>query len=216
MEENIYVVNTADLRREFSGPPEKNGKIFIQLNFDELVNSCITEGLFVDRERAEKSTFIKQIIPYVLFRKGGKVFVTQRKSEAREERLSGKLSVGIGGHINEFDLEEKLYKLDRRKANEGAIMNCLSREINEEISLLLDKEKLPDFEFWGLIWDDSDDVGKVHLGLLFVVNVDKDVQINIANEHKWGKFSAIEDILKEKGVEGWSEMVLTLIGNKKS
>ena len=47
----------------------------------------------------------KQIIPYMIFEYADNYFLMERKSTASEQRLKSKLSLGIGGHIRQEDLD---------------------------------------------------------------------------------------------------------------
>ena len=61
-------------------------------------------GFFVERAYAERTPTLKQVIPYTVVVSGdGGVFLTKRLPQGGESRLVGKLSIGIGGHINPVD-----------------------------------------------------------------------------------------------------------------
>ena len=76
-----------------------------------------------------------------------------RTDAGGDARLHGKASIGVGGHLNPVD------------DGEDALMAGLRREWHEE----LETDWEPEFELVGLLNDDSNPVGAVHLGVVFVV-----------------------------------------------
>jgi predicted NUDIX family phosphoesterase len=65
-----------------------------------------------------------------------------------DERLFERYSIGVGGHLNPGD---------------GDVEGGLRREWAEEIAA----DFVPDFTFVGLLNDDEDPVGAVHLGFVY-------------------------------------------------
>jgi predicted NUDIX family phosphoesterase len=86
------------------------------------------------------------------------VFHYKRGKEQGEGRLHAKRSIGVGGHISSTD----------QHAAESVYREAMRREIEEEVVL--------DAAFTetcvGLINDDLTEVGKVHLGILHVFDLD--------------------------------------------
>ncbi|MCU0863277.1 MAG: hypothetical protein MUC36_05775 [Planctomycetes bacterium] len=129
-------------------------------------------GRFVDRPTAERTPAWKQWIPYCVLRCGGPdwpslpaaargVFVVQRTSGQSEARLHGAWSIGLGGHIE---------PLDRRTGPGAAFFAAaLHRELTEELDL--GGIELPAPRLLGLINDDSTEVGQVHAGLAYAVDL---------------------------------------------
>ena len=117
---------------------------------------------FMVRSKAETDPSFKQIIPYVLISHGGKFLSYVRGKRAGETRLVGNRSIGIGGHINPVD-ELPLFG-DLREAYRTAV----EREVAEEISV----EAGHTDRVVALLNDDSNDVGKVHLGIVHHWNLD--------------------------------------------
>ncbi|MEZ4462159.1 MAG: phosphoesterase [bacterium] len=110
---------------------------------------------FDTRLSLEEDPSRKQVIPYVVISDGNAIFVTARKSTQNEARLHGKLSIGVGGHINEDDV----------RAENDAIRAGMMRELHEELRIVCDTDP----RFCGFINDDSNPVGRVHLGAVFFV-----------------------------------------------
>ena len=114
--------------------------------------------VFIDRELAESDPSYKQIIPYHVIMSDDKFFVYRRGKKGGENRLHSKLSIGIGGHINDSDvgLDETGVITYAR----GAL-----REIEEEVFISSGYTN----DTLGVIYDDSNDVGKVHFGIVHLI-----------------------------------------------
>lgn len=116
-------------------------------------------SLFLPRIEAEDDPSYKQLIPYCLFRCRGKILHYRRGSGVGEGRLLGKRSVGIGGHISEEDAgsSDHPYEVGMR------------REIAEEIEIGATARD----SILGLINDDQTEVGRVHLGVVHLFELDE-------------------------------------------
>ena len=123
----------------------------------------------------------------------------ERKSTASEQRLKSKLSLGIGGHIRQEDIES------------GTIFDWAKREFNEEVSY---KGNLK-IEALGVLNDDSDPVGQVHLGFILLLHGDSP-DIAIRSEHKQGmlvKFEQMDSYIDR--MESWSQIAWQHIRSQK-
>jgi predicted NUDIX family phosphoesterase len=140
---------------------------FQGLNFE--VDRCLpalldrANNFFTPRGPAETDPSLKQIIPYVLLVHDGRVLHYVRGKTAGEQRLVAKGSIGIGGHMNDHD--EGLFALDRDAYNAG-----VQREVGEELRLGARYTN----HVVALLNDDSNDVGRVHLGVVHVFQLDSD------------------------------------------
>lgn len=119
----------------------------------EIRASVAEHGAYLDRTLAETDPSHKQLIPYVVVRDSGSVFLMHRTDAGGDARLHGRASIGVGGHLNPVD------------GGADALMTGLRREWAEE----LDAGWEPDFHLLGLLNDDSNPVGEVHLGVVFTV-----------------------------------------------
>jgi predicted NUDIX family phosphoesterase len=158
-----------------------------------LVARC---GSFVDRPTAEADPDYKQIIPYAVVRHVDRYFLLRRKSAQSEQRLHDKLSIGVGGHIN--PPEAAAARVD------DVIADGLTREINEELVIAPGYRET----LIGLINDDTTEVGRVHLGILFEVDsVSLDVQVR--ETHKMDGTWALLDHVEQNydRLETWSQIV---------
>lgn len=162
----------------------------------------------------------QQISFYGLVRQGDKFFVYQRgggNSSYKETRLQGKISVGVGGHIEPFDVD---------------LIDCLYREFDEEVILKKNGQEinlrntegkvtqenfagLADIGIEGLIKYETDEVGEVHLGLACEIKLlQPDLTMEIrSDENLKGEmmtFKEYQDLIKQEGVmpETWTEIFI--------
>jgi predicted NUDIX family phosphoesterase len=153
---------------------------------------------FVPRSKAEDDPSFKQLIPYAVFTHGGKILHYVRGAKSGEQRLVAKGSIGIGGHINDGD--ESLFSFDSQ-----AYRAAVHREIEEELRLggpYTDRVA-------GLINDDSTEVGRVHLGVVHVVNlVSPDVEPGEKAISELGFLTIDELGARREALETWSQIVL--------
>lgn len=118
-------------------------------------------GFFLERRHAEQDSSFKQIIPYTLVVHGDEVLLLQRLAAGGESRLHGKLSIGVGGHIN---------PVDGLGDDPGAVLEAgCRRELDEELVLETPYSLQP----VGVINDESGDVGSVHFGLVQVARCER-------------------------------------------
>ena len=139
---------------------------------------------YVDRDEAETNESFLQIIPYVILKRKGKVFAYQRTKKSGEKRLHGNWSIGVGGHINPVDNDA----VDSR----GAYYNAVHRELKEEVGAVPEK-----IELTALIFDPSNAVGRVHLGIVHVAEVANTIR-------------PIEDTMGAHGFFTWEDLVQSL------
>lgn len=112
---------------------------------------------FMARPKAEKNTAYKQLIPYVIMAYDDTYLCYIRGKEVDEARLAEKASIGIGGHVNSSDDIVSIGH-DFQKA----YSNAVAREVAEEVIV----DTMHDDRIIGLINDDSNEVGRVHLGII--------------------------------------------------
>jgi predicted NUDIX family phosphoesterase len=123
---------------------------------DRLGAAVVRHGSFVERAAAEDDPALKQLIPYVVLRDRGRVFLMERTDAGGDPRLHHKASIGVGGHLNPVD------------DGEDPLEAGLRREWSEELDVAWE----PEFHLVGLLNDDSNPVGSVHLGVVFEVEAD--------------------------------------------
>lgn len=111
---------------------------------------------------------------------GTEILLLRRLKKSGDARLHDKLSIGVGGHLNPEDglgLDNDDRGPGAREAGSKAARTILSagsqRELDEEIAM----EGNHSLGELGLINDDSNSVGAVHLGLVQVLWTDGQVRI---------------------------------------
>jgi predicted NUDIX family phosphoesterase len=120
-------------------------------------------------------------------------FLLRRLKKGNEKRLHGMLSLGVGGHINPADGDGK-----------DVLMQGLRREVDEEVAV----EKELGLTPRGVINDDSNGVGSVHLGFFFTMRVAGDVTVR-ESEKLAGEWVRIEDLKNYRDdMETWSQIIL--------
>ena len=109
----------------------------------------------------EEDSKLKQLISYCLLEnEKGEILVYERLSGGGEERLHGQSSIGVGGHMNDVMGADSINEVLRVNAQ---------RELEEEVGLA--KEDSQNMEYLGFINDDNNEVGKVHMGIVFKITV---------------------------------------------
>lgn len=147
------------------------------------------------RPEMEADPSFKQLIPYCVFRCDGQIFNYQRGTAQGEARLHAKRSVGVGGHVSTLDLN-----------GEGSpYLEGMKREIEEEVFL----EAKWTERCVGLINDDESDVGKVHLGIVHIFDVDSTKVTPREKSMIDAGFAQPEELLRRLDeFETWSQICL--------
>ncbi len=133
------------------------------LGEENLLDVLDSWGLELRGEALEKDASMKQIIPYILLNRGHKFFVYQRM--LGEARLEGRYSIGIGGHIKEED---------------GSLKAGILREIAEEVQLKNPASEPLPHHILGFVNDDSTEVGSAHLGIVQMIVLPDDAEVEPA------------------------------------
>jgi predicted NUDIX family phosphoesterase len=161
----------------------------------DLMGRLTELAVFLERPLAEADPSFKQIIPYILVAHHGRYLMYRRTKKQGETRLHDKLSLGFGGHINEIDGRETATNL---------ILAAMVRELNEEIFL----PSVRGLSVIGFINDDTNAVGKVHLGVAFVVETANErFTVNEPEmiEAQWCDPEEIEKAFPK--LESWSQLL---------
>lgn len=191
-DELILVVKRNDLLEKdaFQG--------MVEVDFDHYLKVIQSKKEFLPRSIMEYDLAYKQIIPYLIFTFNNKFFLMQRRVEATETRLKNKFSLGIGGHIRQEDMTT------------DSIIDWATREFHEEVEF---NGKL-DIKPLGILNDDSNEVGKVHIGFVYLLQGDSD-QIKVKSELKNGNLLTIQECQQYyENMESWSQLVFNFLKNK--
>lgn len=146
----------------------------------------------------EENPQYKQLVSYcLLVNENDEVLVYERLSGGGETRLHGNMSIGVGGHMNDVE--------DATDINAQLSENAY-RELEEEVGLKSDDAS--DVEIIGLINDDSNEVGQVHVGVVFKVVVKGDLISAVETDTlkiKWQDPKAFSDL---SAYETWSALII--------
>lgn len=198
--ERVLVVPTELLHRlgHFQGFTDE-----IDRYLEELLGG--RHASYRPRDQVEEDPSFKQLIPYMIFRHRDaqgreSVFQYTRGAGQGEGRLHSKRSVGIGGHISAVDAETNgranPYEEGRR------------REMDEEVVV----ETPYTARCVGLINDDETPVGRVHLGVVHLMDVERPAVRPREKEIIDSGFRPVEEILADlSGFETWSAICMTAL-----
>lgn len=154
---------------------------------------------FLPRSLMELDPTYKQIIPYLVFAHDDKYFLMQRQAKATETRLQNKYSLGIGGHIREEDIDG------------NDIAGWARREFAEEIAYNGSFTVEP----LGILNDDTNAVGQVHVGFVFLIRGDS-ANIKVREELKSGELFTLEECeTYYEHMETWTQIVFDYLWEKK-
>jgi predicted NUDIX family phosphoesterase len=162
---------------------------------DELAalrDAVARTGRWMDRAAAETDTDHKQLIPYVVLRDGPQAFLMERTAAGGDARLHHRATIGVGGHVNPVD------------DGQDPIATGLRREWDEEIAADWD----PEFTPIGLLNDDRNPVGSVHLGLVYEVDA-AGRPFSVRERDKLsGRLASADEIRAAwDRMESWSQLV---------
>jgi len=161
----------------------------VQDGTDGVFDVIVERHFFIDRPTAEVSPQYKQIIPYVVIRHADSYFLLQRTQKQTEARLHHKLSLGIGGHIN---------------PDTPDLLDGLQKELEEEVEVAGDY----DLTFVGILNDDTTDVGRVHLGAVYVLDAATDEVRVRETEKMTGRWVPRAELPQHRdAMESWSQIV---------
>jgi len=199
--EFVYVVPRSDLFP--SHYPHGLVLFGKELEEEEVLDRIKRLGFFVEREYAERTPSLKQVIPYSLVVRGGQILSLRRTKKGGEARLHDKLSLGVGGHVNPED-----QPADSDGAQGDLLARATHREVVEEELFLEGPYALSRV---GLINDDSTSVGAVHVGLVQVITVEGPVSVRETDQLE-GSFVPWEELQLQldagANFETWSSLLI--------
>ncbi len=191
-DEQILVVKRTDLF------PEEAWQGLRAVDFSPYLELIKNKQQFLPRSLMENDPNYKQIIPYLIFTHEDRYFLMQRQAKASETRLQNKFSLGIGGHIRQEDMCG------------ATLFDWARREFHEEVEYAGSLEIEP----LGILNDDSNAVGQVHVGFVLLLRGDS-AAIAVKSELKNGKLVTLEACAENYPLlESWSAMVLDHLKNR--
>lgn len=158
------------------------------------------ELVFKPRGPMESDPSFKQLIPYILLEwtddQGVKfLFTYTRGGGGGEARLHAKRSVGIGGHISKEDSAD----------GSDPYRTGMRRELDEEVTLSSNYQETRE----GLIYDPSNEVGQVHLGVVHRFVLEQPLVSSNEADLAEGGFISVEELFDDfDRLETWSQLAL--------
>lgn len=174
---------------------------FSDEGIERYLTAISAHAFFAARGAVEHNPDLKQIIPYVVLRHDGRVFLVRRTRGGSEARLREKFSVGIGGHINPEDVADAA----------DPLAAGMRRELEEEVEVPPGWQARP----VGSLNDDQESVGSVHFGLVYVADLTSpDVRVR-ETEKLQGAFASLEEIRAVyPRLETWSQFIVDAMGRR--
>ncbi len=175
---------------------------FHPLDESDALQAFQQAGLWLGpRETLERLDTFRQIIPYVVLRIGDQFIRYTRTPAGGESRLHGRMSIGLGGHIDLSDVVANGDGVDLA----ATLQKAAQRELAEELG---------DVDCWAKEWigvlvDNESDVGRVHIGIVGVWHMHS--APTGMSEDAIGDVSvcSIEELEHVRNrLEGWSVMLL--------
>lgn len=194
--EQVLVVPTAAFHElgHFQGATHDVERYLPQLLAADLVS-------YRPRAEMEVDPSYKQLIPYVIFQyqdEAGRksLFQYTRGSGQGESRLHEKCSIGVGGHIS---------KEDASASDDDPYQEGMRRELEEEV--IIDTPYTQ--RCVGLINDDENEVGRVHLGVVHIVEVERPSVTSRETEILSAGFQTLDQLRQRRdAMETWSSICL--------
>ncbi|MBO3077339.1 NUDIX domain-containing protein [Mammaliicoccus vitulinus] len=146
----------------------------------------------------EEDPSYKQLISYcILENENDEVLVYERLTGGGEGRLHGLSSIGVGGHMNDVPGATNVEEVIRENA---------ARELEEEVGL--NKQDVENMELIGFINDDQNEVGKVHIGIVFKLKVDKESVEAIETDTLKINWVNQSELSHNENYETWSSLII--------
>ena len=168
-------------------------------NLEHCLNTIEQHAEFHPRSIMETDPTYKQIIPYLIFQHENTFFLMQRSSKASETRLQSKYTLGIGGHVRAEDLKQG-----------STLFDWAQREFHEEVNY----EGKLQIGTLGILNDDSDEVGKVHMGLVLMLFGESE-EISVKSELAGGELVTFDKLIEQlPSMETWSQIIVKTLWEK--
>jgi predicted NUDIX family phosphoesterase len=190
--EEVLVVPSSEILATLEAPLDR----FHPGRAGDIAAIVSREGRFVPRGAAEDDPSLKQIIPYGLLVCGDQIFLLRRTRKGGEARLHERVSLGVGGHVNRPDAAASTL--------DGSVETAFLRELEEEVILESPYHHAP----VGVVNDDSTPVGRVHLGIVYRVDLDEPRARIREEEALTGRFVSVRELGEHRAaMESWSWLI---------
>ncbi len=174
-----------------------------EVDVDRFLIPILASDRLSYRPRAamELDPTFKQLIPYVVMQWTDpsddlvRVFTYTRGGGSGESRLHAKRSIGVGGHISREDAV----------GDEDPYLTGMRRELDEEVTIQCDYSDQRE----GLLYDPSNEVGRVHLGVIHRFTLDQPSVTSNEAELADGEFLTVAELRSQyDALETWSQLCL--------
>lgn len=186
-------------------PTELRVSGIVKTEHQQFLDYLDEQGRVFDRSSVETDERWLQVIPYVVIVNRGVgsrhpfVLVGERLKGGNESRLHNRLTLGFGGHV----------KVRPRHSPAMNFVAAVAEELREELGVT---DLMPTLGVQGLIVDDHDAVGRVHLGALMTLDVASFSAVQRAEPEKldlfWTQLNLIRGTDLEPKLERWAAIVL--------
>lgn len=168
----------------------------------------VESGFWHSRYDCEGDERVLQPIPYLLFfDQQGDVFSYVRAADIKDfgdERLFGKHSIGVGGHVGKVD--------EPSSGRPSIVLNCINREFKEEVKV---NGRFSEPLLAGTMMAYESPVDRVHFGLVYVIRTTGPVEPN-ESALASGAMRTIAGISRDpdysKKYENWSRLLVPHLG----
>ncbi len=174
-----------------------------EIDVDRFLLPILASNQLSYRPRAamEVDPSFKQLIPYVVMQWTDPndglvhVFTYTRGGGSGESRLRAKRSIGVGGHISSEDAD----------GDDDPYLTGMRRELDEEVTIECDYIDQRE----GLLYDPSNEVGRVHLGVIHRFTLDQPTVTSNEAELRDGEFLTVAELRSQYDrLETWSQLCL--------
>lgn len=164
----------------------------------------MTYGAFLPRtEELELDERYKQVIPYLIMQAevDGTFLVAHRTYAGSDTRLHGSAFIGLGGHTQAEDVEGQPFA------------TWWKREFDEEVFYGGHEPHAP--TFLGMVNSEVTSVSKVHLGLVYLFQVEKTIQLKETAKMEIKGWYTLEECAELPNFEEWSAIVVEYLLEQK-
>jgi predicted NUDIX family phosphoesterase len=155
------------------------------------------------RGQLENNTQFRQVLPYIVLKVGGQILRYKRGRAGEEGRLHDLYSIGFGGHV---ELDECFIRNNQVKLMSTLDANSI-REVEEELPGTEPFSK----DWAGLIIDNSNEVGRVHVGVLGVWQLASAEGLESGEDDQIQEVELMDlaDLYAQRDqLESWSRMIV--------
>lgn len=191
-DEDILVFPRSSLRQHVPG----NGLSTAAFDHVALLGDCQS----MRRREAEEDRSVIQLVSVFVVQLGHRILTFKRTRRLPEVRLHDTYSVAFGGHINPTDIPPLFDFFEPRQSE-----SFIARELREELRLPSSRLK-----YWGLLYDDSQEVSSQHLGIVYDIAIETDeFEIGERGFLTDARFETVDEIrARLDSFENWSAVIV--------